>query len=409
MNDLDFIINNPQEFEKSMYKRGLEVSSNSIIDLYNKKKSKTSEMQSLQNEKNEINKEFINQISDKEILIQKSREIENKIVSLKSELEEITNELNQILLNLPNIPDSSVPIGKDENSNKEISRHGTIRKFSFEPRPHDEIGEKLGLLDFKQTSKISGARFCTLKGDLAKLSRMLMNFMIEHNKSYGYVEHFTPFLVKESAMYGAGQLPKFSDESFVVDGNFRLIPTSEVTLTNLAADRIFSPDELPLRMTAYSECFRSEAGSAGKDTKGMIRQHQFGKVELVSITKPEDSDTELERMVSIVEDLLSKLELPYRKVILCTGDLGFCAKKTYDIEVWIPSQNCYREISSCSNCGDFQSRRMNAKYKDNKKNKFLHTLNGSSLAIGRTIVAIIENYQNVDGSFTLPNKLINYY
>lgn len=405
MNDVDFIVNNPKEFEQAMLNRGLSISTDEILGLYSEKKKKIFEIQSLQNEKNKINKQFTKEVDQRNLLIKQSLELENQIKGLELDLEQISTELEKILLNLPNVPDPSVPIGRDESYNLEVSRHGEVRKFDFKPKPHYEISEKQCIIEFKQTVKMCGARFATFVGVGAKIYRALKNFMLDHNIGYGYEEYFTPFLVKESAMYGAGQLPKFSTESFVVDDKFRLIPTSEVTLTNLVADRIVSTEELPIRMTAYSECFRSEAGSAGKDTKGIIRQHQFGKVELVSVTKPEDSDSELERMVGIVESLLTKLGLPYKKILLCTGDMGFCSKKTYDLEVWMPSENRYREISSCSNCGDFQSRRMNARYKESKKSIPLHTLNGSSLAIGRTIAAIIENYQNPDGTFEIPSVL----
>lgn len=280
---------------------------------------------------------------------------------------------------------------------------------------HYNIGKKLGMMDFKQTAKISGSRFVTLKGKLAKLARAISSFMIDiHTEVYGCLEVAPPLLVKPEAMYNVGQLPKFSAESYLtINGDYRLIPTGEVPLTNLAADSIQRADDLPQRYVAYTECFRSEAGSAGKDTKGMIRNHQFGKVELVSITTNEESHTEHERMLASVEDILKRLDISYRVMLLCTGDMGFAAQKTYDIEVWLPGEDKYREISSISNCGDFQARRMKARYKEgclgnNVKTKFVHTLNGSGLAVGRTMVAILENYQNYDGSVTIPTVLIPY-
>jgi len=317
-----------------------------------------------------------------------------------------------VLSNLPNIPAQDVPIGADENSNLEVRRYGGKRQFDFVPESHYELGEKLGLMDFEQAAKISGSRFAILKGQLARLGRALINFMLEmHVNEFGYTEVYHPALVKNEAMYNVGQLPKFSDDSYLTTDELRLIPTSEVFLTSLVADKIVEEKELPIRFTAYSECFRKEAGSAGRDTRGMIRQHQFGKVELVSITAEDQSNDELERMTSVVEEILKKLELPYRVMLLCSGDMGFAAQRTYDIEVWLPEQNKYREISSCSNCGAFQARRMNAKYSsetDKKIKKYVHTLNGTALAIGRTIVAIMENYQNSDGSIAIPNVLQKY-
>nr|CAH7769049.1 unnamed protein product [Callosobruchus chinensis] len=350
--------------------------------------------------------------SSSENEVEVSRNITNEIkaISLKEQTEK--DNLMNILSNLPNIPAQNVPIGEDESSNVEIRKYGEKRQFSFMPKFHYELGERLGLMDFEQAAKISGSRFTILKGQLAKLGRALINFMLEtHVNEFAYTEVYHPALVKNEAMYNVGQLPKFSDDSYLTTDELRLIPTSEVFLTNLVADKIIEEKELPIRFTAYSECFRKEAGSAGRDTRGMIRQHQFGKVELVSITTEDQSKDELERMTSVAEEILKKLELPYRVMLLCSGDMGFAAQKTYDIEVWLPEQNKYREISSCSNCGTFQARRMNTKYfleTDRKTKKYVHTLNGSALAIGRTIVAIMENYQNSDGSVTIPNVLQRY-
>lgn len=347
---------------------------------------------------------------EEQVKLSKSITSEIETISLKEQTEK--NKLVDILSNLPNISAQNVPTGEDESSNVEIRKYGKRRKFDFTPKFHYELGERLGLMDFEQAAKISGSRFTILKGQLAKLGRALINFMLEtHVNEFGYTEVHHPVLVKDRAMYNVGQLPKFFDDSYLTTDKLRLIPTSEVVLTNLVADKIIEEKELPIRFTAYSECFRKEAGSAGRDTRGMIRQHQFGKVELVSITTEDQSNDELERMTNAAEEILKKLELPYRIMLLCSGDMGFAAQKTYDIEVWLPEQNKYREISSCSNCGTFQARRMNTKYfleTDRKTKKYVHTLNGSALAIGRTIVAIMENYQNSDGSVTIPNVLQRY-
>lgn len=407
----------PERFDQAMQGRGEQAMGFIILELGDNLRAKISELQDYQSQKNILNQQFTDKklsAANKEEIVLESKRLEEKIQQLKTIVHAKEEKLEAILLNIPNIPAKDVPIGQDETSNQEISRWGSPRDFNFAPKSHDIIGENLNILDFKQTAKFSGARFSTFKGKLARLARGLINFMLDHNIEHGYIEHVTPQLVLEGAMYRAGQLPKFAQDSFKVEDKFRLIPTSEVTLVNLVADSLLKEEELPLKFTAYSECFRSEAGSAGRDTKGIIRQHQFGKVELVSIVAPENSTQELENMVEIAECLLKKLELPYRKMLLCTGDMGFCAQKTYDLEVWLPSQNCYREISSCSNCGSFQARRLKARYKtitasmQASSNRLVHTLNGSSLPIGRTIVAIMENFQNADGSITIPEILRNY-
>ena len=342
-----------------------------------------------------------------------------------------TRERDDLLARLPNVPLEDVPQGADEHGNVEVRRHGDPRKFSYAPKDHADIGEKLGLMDFEAATRMSGARFVVLKGQLARLERALTQFMLDiQTGENGYVEHAAPLLVRGHAMYGTGQLPKFEDDLFQTlevlvapaigggtvsieqpkgSGHY-LIPTAEVSLTNIYREQIVDGDILPVRMTAATPCFRSEAGSAGRDTKGMIRQHQFIKVELVSITKPEDSETEHLRMTKCAEGILERLGLPYRTVLLCTGDMGFGARKTYDLEVWLPSQNTYREISSCSNCGDFQARRMDAKFRREQgaKPEFMHTLNGSGLAVGRTLVAILENYQREDGKVDVPDALRPY-
>jgi seryl-tRNA synthetase len=343
--------------------------------------------------------------------------VKQKIQSLKNDIQRFTQEVDllkggvlDILKSLPNIPADDVPDGADETGNVEIRKFGTLPSFDFSPLEHDFIGKKLGL-DFEAAAKLSGARFTVQRGQMARLERALANFMLDvHTLEYGYTEMAVPVLVKSPALFGTSQLPKFEEDLFKTTNDYYLIPTAEVSLTNLVADAITPAEELPLRLTAYTQCFRSEAGSAGKDTRGMIRQHQFGKVELVSIVTPEKSDEEHERMVGCAESILKKLELPFRTMLLCAGDMGFAARKTYDLEVWLPGQGMYREISSCSNCGDFQARRMNARTRarDEKQTRFLHTLNGSGLAVGRTIVAILENYQQADGTVALPTVLIPY-
>ena len=325
-------------------------------------------------------------------------------------------ELAGLLAGIPNLPADDTPVGKDEHDNKEVRRIGNPRNFAFDPKDHVAIGEGLGLMDFAAAAKRSGARFVVLKGQLARLERSLAQLMLDLHTAPatetlgGYTEVDPPLLVRDSALYGTSQLPKFSEDQFQTTNGYWLVPTAEVPLTNLVNDSVVDEKDLPLRYTAWTPCFRSEAGAAGKDTRGMIRQHQFPKVELVSITTPEQSEAEHERMTGCAEEVLKRLGLPFRTVTLCTGDMGFSARKTYDIEVWLPGQNAYREISSCSNCGDFQARRMNARYRprEGKGTRFLHTLNGSGLAVGRTLIAVLENYQNADGTVTVPEALRSY-
>ena len=333
----------------------------------------------------------------------------------KAEAEAITKR-DDVLARLPNVPFEDVPEGEDEHGNKVVRAVGTPRSFNFKPKDHADLGEALKMMDFEAASRMSGARFVVLKGQLARLERALTQFMLDvQTGENGYVEHATPLMVRDEAAYGTGQLPKFTEDLFRTNTGHWLIPTAEVSLTNIYREQITEGEQLPVRMTAATPCFRSEAGSAGRDTKGMIRQHQFIKVELVSITKPEDSQAEHERMTRCAEGILERLELPYRTVMLCTGDMGFGAKKTYDLEVWLPSQDTYREISSCSNCGDFQARRMDARYREapsaenpKPKPEFVHTLNGSGLAVGRTLVAVLENYQEQDGRIRVPTALRPY-
>jgi seryl-tRNA synthetase len=317
-------------------------------------------------------------------------------------------QLKELLETLPNIPAADVPDGADERANREERRIGEPRNFDFEPKEHFEIGEALGLMDFETAAKLSGARFVVLKGALARLERAIANFMLTlHTETFGYTEVAPPLLVRSETLYGTGQLPKFAEDLYRTGEDYWLIPTAEVPLTGIAADTVQEAASLPIRVTAWTPCFRSEAGAAGKDTRGMLRQHQFTKVELVSITHPDQSDAELARMTGCAEEVLKRLGLPYRVVTLSTGDMGFGARKTHDIEVWLPGQGTYREISSCSNCGDFQARRMNARFRTpgEKGTRFVHTLNGSGLAVGRTLIAILENYQQEDGSVAVPEAL----
>ena len=345
----------------------------------------------------------------------KSKEISEKILSINKEQSLIQNKLDEILSSIPNLPLKDVPIGVDENSNKEISKSGMIKKFSFNPKSHYELGENLKMLDFDLATKTTGSRFVFVNDKLALLERAIANFMLDtHTKVNSYKEISPPLMVNDAAMFGTGQLPKFEDDQFEIkieekSGRKFLIPTAEVILTNIVRDKIVNIKDFPMRFVALTPCFRKEAGSYGKDTKGMIRQHQFYKVELVSIVENNKCNEELERMTSCATMILDKLKLPYRKVILSTGDMGFSAEKTYDIEVWLPSENKYREISSCSSCGTFQARRMKARYKNkNNETEFVGTLNGSGLAVGRTLISVMENYQQKDGSIIIPDVLKPY-
>lgn len=412
MLDIKWIRENAQDFDKAMKNRGADFKSKALIDLDEKRRESTAQIQELQNQRNSLAKDIAMAKKDgksADDLMEKSKKTNSDLKKLEENFDQ-DKELENILLNIPNILDEEVPFGKSEDENKEIEKWGELPKFDFKPKEHFEIGESLAQLDFEQSAKISGSRFSTLSGNLAKLERALSNFMLEVAAEFGYEEISPPNLVKDQAMYGSNQLPKFAQEAFKTTNGYWLIPTAEVSLVNLVREKTFNEENLPIRLTAYTPCFRSEAGAAGKDTRGMIRQHQFKKVELVSITSAEKSKEEHERKTKTAEEVLRRLKLPYRKVLLCSGDTGFGAKRTYDLEVWLPGQGQYREISSCSNCGDFQARRMKAKYKtpNEKKPLFVHTLNGSSLAVGRTIVAILENYQNADGSVDVPEVLVSY-
>lgn len=411
MLDIKWIRDNPQKFDDAMKSRSSNLRAEEILVFDEEKRKKIFIIQELQAKRNKLAKdiaEIKKNKGDAASFLEESKKINQLLQAAESDFS-IDEKLDEILLNTANIPDDSAPIGIDENDNKIIETFGEIRNFSFSPKAHDEIGEALEMLDFEQSTQMSGARFSTLSKDLARMERALSNFMLDVALANGYSEISPPNIVKSEAMKFSGQLPKFSEEAFCTSDGYWLIPTSEVSLVNFVAKKTLREIELPMRLTAYTPCFRREAGSAGKDTRGMIRQHQFKKVELVSITTPEHSYQEHELMTNVACEVLKKLELPFRKILLCTGDMGFCAQKTYDLEVWMPSQEKYREISSCSNCGDFQARRAGIKYK-NKDGKtfFVHTLNGSSLAVGRTLVAILENYQNADGSVDIPKILQSY-
>lgn len=371
-----------------------------------KERAKLEEAQAFQNK---FSKELAS-ASDKENLKAKLNENKAKINELNSRVNEIQNELLELAHSVPNIPDECVPVGDDENDNVELKKVGELPKFDFKPKEHFELGEKLGWLDFVRGVKIAGSRFCVLKNEGARLSRALVNYMIDFNASRGFELVNVPFIVNSTTMFGTGQLPKFKDDAYKIEGeDSYLISTSEIPVTNLYADEILASEDLPIKMTCYSACFRKEAGSAGRDTRGIIRQHQFEKVELVSITKPEQSESVFDEMLACASDLLTSLGLAHRQMLLCTGDLGFSAAKTIDLEVWLAGQNKFREISSVSNCRDFQARRAKIRFKNERgKNELVHTLNGSSLAVGRTLVAIMENYQEKDGSIRVPDALRKY-
>lgn len=371
-----------------------------------KERAKLEEAQAFQNK---FSKELAS-ASDKESLKAKLNENKAKINELNSRVNEIQNELLELAHSVPNIPDECVPVGDDENDNVELKKVGELPKFNFAAKEHFELGEKLGWLDFVRGVKIAGSRFCVLKNEGARLSRALVNYMIDFNASRGFELVNVPFIVNSTTMFGTGQLPKFKDDAYKIEGeDSYLISTSEIPVTNLYADEILASENLPIKMTCYSACFRKEAGSAGRDTRGIIRQHQFEKVELVSITKPEQSESIFDEMLACASDLLTSLGLAHRQMLLCTGDLGFSAAKTIDLEVWLAGQNKFREISSVSNCRDFQARRAKIRFKNERgKNELVHTLNGSSLAVGRTLVAIMENYQEKDGSIRVPDALRKY-
>ena len=409
MHNLKEIRENLEHFKTSLSHRNSEVDYDQILDLDKKNRQLIQEKEKFEMEKKNISK------SKDESLFEKSKEISKQIENLSKKQKIIKNELDNLLSSIPNLPLDEVPVGKDENDNVEVTKSGEIKDFKFKPLSHYELGEKLNMLDFDLASKTTGSRFVFVKDKLAALERAISNFMIDtHIQKNGYTEISPPLMATDETMFGTGQLPKFENDQFEIkfdDKNDRkfLIPTAEVILTNMVKNQIIDKKKLPMRLVASTPCFRKEAGSYGKDTKGMIRQHQFYKVELVSIVENNQCMQELERMTECATKILDDLKLPYRKIILCTGDMGFGAEKTYDLEVWLPSENKYREISSCSSCGSFQARRMKARYKNKDNNiEFVGTLNGSGLAVGRTLIAILENYQLEDGSIIIPEVLKPY-
>ena len=409
MHNIKDIRKDIDNFKNTIKNRNVDVNFDQILNLDEENRKLIQEKEKLEMEKKSISK------SKDETLFEKSKEISNKIDDLSKNQKNVKDQLDQILSNIPNLPLDDVPVGKDENSNKEVVKSGKIKEMSFKPKSHYEIGEKLNMLDFDLATKTTGSRFVFVKDKLASLERAISNFMIDtHVNNNCYTEISPPLMATDNTMFGTGQLPKFENDQFEIkfdDKNDRkfLIPTAEVILTNMVKNQILNLKSLPMRLVASTPCFRKEAGSYGKDTKGMIRQHQFYKVELVSIVENNKCIEELERMTNCATKILDDLQLPYRKIILSTGDMGFSAEKTYDIEVWLPSENKYREISSCSSCGTFQAKRMKARYKNNNnENEFVGTLNGSGLAVGRTLIAILENYQTEDGSITIPEKLRPY-
>ncbi len=414
MHDINKIREDKEKFSEGWKRRGLSINLNEILEIDKDLRLNISKIQDLQERRNKISRDAGKAKSNKEEslflkLNKESQSIKNSISELEDKKYKLDLKLKEILSSLPNLPSMELPEGEDESSNIEIRKEGKI--INENSPPHFELGEKIKEIDFETASEISGSRFVIASGSIAKLERGLSNFMLDvHSKEHGYQEVNVPYLVKEDSMYGTGQLPKFSEDQYKTDNDMWLIPTAEVPLTNLVREKIINEESLPLRYTSFTQCFRKEAGAAGRDTRGLIRLHQFPKVELVSITKPEDSEEELERMLSCSEKILQLLELPYRVLLLSTGDIGFSSYKTYDLEVWFPSEKKYREISSCSNCLDFQARRMNAKFKDKstKKNLFLHTLNGSGVAVGRALAAILENYYDKTGVINIPKVLQPY-
>ncbi len=410
MHDINFIRENPEIFDELLKKRFIEPKSNIIISLDTKKRSILTKSQELRANRKTLSSSFSNLNDIDKIELQKKVQlIKNQIDELEKDIFNIDEQLKNTLSGLPNLPHIDVPVGEDENTNKLIKQVGIIPSFKFSPKSHYELGENLEMIDFEQAGKVSGTRFVYLKKNIAKLERAIANFMLDkHTNEFCYTEINPPNLVRDAAAFGTGQLPKFSEDLFKTNTDHWLIPTAEVPLTNLVLDTIVSEKDLPLRYTAWTPCYRSEAGAAGRDTRGMIRQHQFSKVELVSITNEDESEIELDRMLNCATSILDDLEIPYQVILLSSGDMGFSAEKTYDIEVWLPGESKYREISSCSNCKSFQARRMNARYKTTDQNKFVHTLNGSGLAVGRTLIAVLENYQNEDGSINIPKVLKPY-
>jgi seryl-tRNA synthetase len=415
MLDLKFIRSNLDKVKEMLKNRGYDLDVSVFDSVDRERREKLATLESLRHQRNRVSEQIATMKKkgeDASQMIGEMKKVSAEIKERETELSQVEDQLNPFLMIVPNMPHESVAIGVDENDNPEIRKWGEIRAMDFEPLPHWEIGERLGILDFTRASKIAGARFALYRGAGALLERALINFMLDiHTKEHGYTEVLPPFMVNSAAMTGTGQLPKFKKDLFKIeDWDYYLIPTAEVPVTNIHREEILLEEDLPLYYVAYTPCFRSEAGSYGKDTRGLIRQHQFNKVELVKFSRPEESWDELEKLTSDAEEILKRLELPYRVVSLCTGDLGFSAAKTYDLEVWLPGQNLYREISSCSNFGDFQARRAGIRFKKKGASgtQLVHTLNGSGLAVGRTLVAVLENYQQKNGSVFIPERLRPY-
>lgn len=416
MHDIKYIRENPEVFDAALAKRGLDPLARNLLALDEQSRALKTELQNGQARRNEASKS-IGQAKGRgdeeaaQALMTEVAELKSKMPALEEKEREISGQLQDILATLPNLPADDVPLGEDEDGNVEIERWGKPRQFDFDPKEHSDIGPPLGL-DFETAAAMSGARFAFLRGQMARLQRAIGQYMLDQQTAEnGFQECAPPLLVRDEAVFGVGQLPKFAEDMFQTKDGRWLIPTAEVSLTNSVREQILEEAQMPIRLTALTPCFRSEAGSAGKDTKGLIRQHQFEKVELVAITHPDQSEDEHERMTAAAESILQALELPYRKMLLCAGDMGAAARKTFDLEVWLPGQNNYREISSISNCGDFQARRMNTRFRpegEEKGTRFVHTLNGSGLAVGRTLVAVLENYQQADGSVVIPSVLRPY-
>ncbi|NRD90714.1 serine--tRNA ligase [Sphingopyxis sp. BSNA05] len=416
MHDIKYIRENPEDFDAALAKRGVEAVAQNILGLDEQSRALKTEIQEGQARRNEASKAIgkakgQGDENTAQALMAEVADLKGKLPGIEEQEREVSAQLQDLLAALPNLPAEGVPPGEDEDDNVEVARWGEPRNFDFDPKEHSDIGLALGL-DFETAATMSGSRFAFLRGQMARLQRAIGQFMLDKQTTEnGFQECAPPVLVRDQAMYGTGQLPKFSEDSFQTTNGHWLIPTAEVSLTNSVSGQILDETQLPIRLTALTLCFRSEAGSAGKDTKGLIRQHQFEKVEMVAITHPDDSDAEHGRMTEAAESVLKALELPYRKMLLCAGDMGATARKTYDLEVWLPGQDTYREISSVSTCGEYQARRMNARFRpegEEKGTRFVHTLNGSGLAVGRTLVAILENYQQADGSVTIPSALLPY-
>lgn len=415
MLDLKFVRENLDTVQTMLNNRCNSFKLDGFNELEKTRRELLSESETLKSKRNAVSKE-VSEMKKRgentDAIVAEMREVGDKISALDEKLRTVESDLKDILLNIPNIPKEDVPIGKDENDNVEQRRIGMPRTFDFEPKNHWDIGEELGILDTERAAKVTGARFTFYRGLGARLERACINFMMDlHAEKHGYTEMLAPYIVNRDSMIGTGQLPKFAEDMFKLEGlDYYLVPTAEVPATNYHRQEILDGDKLPEYYSAYTACFRAEAGSAGRDTRGLIRQHQFNKVELIKFSKPENSWEELEKMVSDAEDVLKTLEIPYRVILLCTGDMSFTSAKTYDLEVWMPGQNMYREISSCSNCLDYQARRANIKFRRTPKDKpeFVHTLNGSGVAVGRTVAAILENYQQKDGSVIVPDALVPY-